>query len=268
MEQGKAKQGKYKTTNWTSYNAALKTWAEDNDRQTWIGYNKLRGQYMSALEHAVPEQFFHDPAQCNSYGTTTPVAGLPDCPRGISAMSALGIAAAQGQKIYTITQKVYASHPNIVNTALGVHTPNTRSRVQQALDAGHEVTIHERPITESGWKGAGYTLIDPTTGAGAYIIEGGANGGWALIAVGILAWIAAGVALPGLIAGGAFIGAMGSIAFFLGLMMVALSPESASNGFVSFVLGMVLSVIGVTQKTLIGQGVVAIFAMILGLYGL
>ncbi|UJB65534.1 hypothetical protein YS110_12615 [Acidovorax sp. YS12] len=66
------------------------TWAKDNDRQTWIGYNKLRGQYMSALEHAVPERFFHDPAQCNSYGTTTPIAGLPDCPRGISAMSALG----------------------------------------------------------------------------------------------------------------------------------------------------------------------------------
>ncbi len=59
----------------------------------------------------------------------------------------------------------------------GCATPNTRSRVQQALDAGHEVTIHERPITESGWKGAGYTLIDPTTGAGAYLIDGGSNGG-------------------------------------------------------------------------------------------
>ena len=45
---------------------------------------------------------------------------------------------------------------------------------------GYEVTIHERPITESGWTGAGYTAIDPSTGAGAYTIEGGSSGGWLL----------------------------------------------------------------------------------------
>ncbi|BEP92012.1 hypothetical protein GmRootA79_03960 [Acidovorax sp. A79] len=83
------------------------SWAKDNDPQKWISYNRLRGQYMSALEHAVPERFFSDPSQCNLQGNPNPTAGLPDCPQGISAVKALGIAAAQGQRIYTITQRVY-----------------------------------------------------------------------------------------------------------------------------------------------------------------
>ena len=154
------------------------TWAKDNDAKKWIAYNRLRGQYMSALEHAVPERFFNDPAQCNLQGASNPTAGLPDCPQGISAVKALGIAATQGQKIYTITQQVYADNPNLVNTALQAHSYDTQSRIQQSLNAGLEVTVHERPITESGWTGAGFISIDPITGAGAYAIEGGANGGW------------------------------------------------------------------------------------------
>ncbi|GKS93334.1 transglutaminase [Acidovorax sp. SUPP2825] len=153
------------------------SWAKNNDDRKWSSYNRLRGQYMSALEHAVPERFFNDPAKCNLAGSSSPVTGLPDCPQGISAVKALGIAAAQGQKIYTITQKVYKHNPGIVNTALSAHSHDTQSRVQRSLDAGYEVTIHESPITESEWTGAGYMAIDPSTGAGAYTIEGGSNGG-------------------------------------------------------------------------------------------
>jgi hypothetical protein len=36
-----------------------------------------------------------------------------------------------------------------------------------------DVTIHERPVTISGWTGAGYTTTDPETGAGGYLIEVG-----------------------------------------------------------------------------------------------
>ena len=149
------------------------TWAKNNDPQKWINYNRLQGQYMSALEHAVPEKFFNNPAQCNNYDNSSPTAGLPDCPQGISAVKAIGLAAAQGQKIYTITQKVYNDNPNIVNNALSAHSYGTQSRIQSALDAGYEVTVHERPITQNGWMGAGFISIDPTTGAGAYTIEGG-----------------------------------------------------------------------------------------------
>jgi hypothetical protein len=146
------------------------TWAQDNDREKWIAYNRLRGQYMSALEHAVPERFFNDPAQCNLVGAEKPVAGLPHCPQGISAVKALGLAAAQGQRIYTITSEVYADNPNIVNATLSAHSLDTRRGVLRALNSGMEVTIHQAPIVESGWSGTGFTSVDPNTGGGAYTI--------------------------------------------------------------------------------------------------
>ena len=124
---------------------------------------------MSALEHAIPERFFNDPNQCNSQGAANPNPALPECPQGVSAVKAIAIAAAQGQKIYTITQKVYNDNPNIVATALSAHSYDTQNRIQNALDAGYEVTIHEAPITQSGWSGAGFTSIDPNTGAGAWV---------------------------------------------------------------------------------------------------
>ncbi|QTD43720.1 hypothetical protein [Ottowia testudinis] len=150
--------------------------AKDNDESIWIAYNRMRGQYASALEHAVPERFFNDPAKCNSYDNPSPTAGLPACPQAISAVKALSLAATQGQKIYTITKEVYQRNPNIVSTQLSAHSEQARSRIQNALNQGLEVTIHERLITESGWKGSGYILIDPSTGAGAYEIEGGSQG--------------------------------------------------------------------------------------------
>ena len=79
------------------------TWTKDNDQKKWISYNLSRGQYMSALEHAVPERFFNDSNQCNIAGMNKTLLSLPDCPQGISAVKAIGLAAAQGQKIYTIT---------------------------------------------------------------------------------------------------------------------------------------------------------------------
>ncbi|MCJ8503177.1 hypothetical protein, partial [Desulfatitalea alkaliphila] len=39
------------------------------------------------------------------------------------------------------------------------------------------VTAHEARINFHGWIGEGYTVIDPNTGAGAYMIAGGSNGG-------------------------------------------------------------------------------------------
>ena len=189
------------------------TWAKDNDEKKWVAYNRLRGQYMSALEHAVPERFFNDPQKCNLQGASNPTAGLPDCPQGISAVKALGLAAAQGQRIYTITQKVYNDNPNIVNTALSAHSYDTQSRVQQSLDAGYEVTIHESPIAESGWAGAGYIAIDPSTGAGAYTIEGGSNGAWIPVAAITVTMLAI---VLGPLLGAIFLGTLTGIAGFVG----------------------------------------------------
>ena len=105
------------------------SWAKDNNDKTWIAYNRLRGQYMSALEHAIPERFFNDPAKCNAEGTTIPVAGLPACPQGISAVKAIALAAAQGQKIYTITKAVYQNNPSIVKISLTAYSQSTKQPV-------------------------------------------------------------------------------------------------------------------------------------------
>lgn len=156
---------------------SLLTVSKSGDAQAWIAYNRLRGQYVSALEHAVPERFFSDTSQCNLVGDSNPKPGLPNCPQGISAVKAISLAAQAGQKIYTITPELYQRKPGIVGSQLGAHSTSTQQRVQQALDAGYEVTIHERPVTQDGWTGAGFTVIDGQTGGGGYLIEGGGNGG-------------------------------------------------------------------------------------------
>ena len=123
------------------------SWAKDNGTQKWVVYNRIRGQYMSALEHAIPERFFNDSTKCNLADNLRPSAGLPNCPQGVSAVKAIAVAAAQGQKIYTITQVIYKENPTFVQTALASHSYSTKQRIQQSLESGNEVVTHERPVT-------------------------------------------------------------------------------------------------------------------------
>ena len=151
----------------------------------WVAYNRMRGQYASALEGGIPERMFIDRSQCRytDSSTTPPTVvnpNLPDCPKAVSAVSAIAIAQGQGQKIFTITAK---------NADKAIPMLQRRGSVieeiKRAIAAGKEVTVHEKPISESGWSGAGYILIDPETGAGAHLIEGGARGAfWKGVAAG------------------------------------------------------------------------------------
>jgi hypothetical protein len=45
--------------------------------------------------------------------------------------------------------------------------------IETVVASGKEVTIHEAPISARGFTGSGYIAIDPQTGTGAYLIEGG-----------------------------------------------------------------------------------------------
>ncbi|WP_353362196.1 transglutaminase domain-containing protein [Acidovorax sp. FG27] len=140
----------------------------------WIAYNKMRGQYASAMEHAVPEQYWVDKSQCryvDENGQTQNFA-KEDCTQGISAVKAIAIAQSQGQKIYTINQS--NRDTALPKLALG---GGAVAEIRNAIEAGKEVTFHESPISAHGWTGHGYTITDPETGAGAYIIEGKGNGG-------------------------------------------------------------------------------------------
>ena len=53
----------------------------------------------------------------------------------------------------------------------------TKTEIRSALAVGKEVIVHTDPISVPGWSGAGYVIFDPDTGAGAWKIGGGLNGG-------------------------------------------------------------------------------------------
>ncbi|MNL69159.1 hypothetical protein D3C87_1939790 [compost metagenome] len=70
-------------------------------------------------------------------------------------MKALGIAAAQGQRIYTITQKVYNDNPGIVTSALSAHSYDTENRVSAGLHQCHarsQPTGHQMELVHSSRK--------------------------------------------------------------------------------------------------------------------
>ncbi|PAT32504.1 hypothetical protein CLI93_00540 [Vandammella animalimorsus] len=169
----------------------------------WIAYNKAKGQYSSAQEHATPEAFWVDKNQCRYMDSNGQVQNptMQPCAEGISAVKAIAIAQQQGQKIYTINE-------NNRDTALP-KLPiggEVGAEIRNAIQAGKEVTFHEARIHEHGWSGYGYSIVDPETGAGAYLIEGKGNGGWfslvalAAVALFLLFGIIGSLALGGLIA--------------------------------------------------------------------
>jgi hypothetical protein len=130
---------------------------KDNDRVKIVNFNQIVGSRLSAMEHLIPEKMF----------------STPEAPaQGISAVKALAIASAQGQKIWTITQDNLA----IALAAINLNA-DSEIEIRNGVNAGNVVTAHEQRINFNGWVGEGYTIIDPTTGAGAYKIAGGGNGG-------------------------------------------------------------------------------------------
>jgi hypothetical protein len=134
----------------------------------------MRGQHASAMEYATPEAFWIDRSQCRYVDEDGQIKNpaLPDCGQAISGVKALAIAQSQGQKIYTIT-------PENANTALATLPVggSVGQEIRNAVNAGKEVTVHEKAISAFGWTGYGYSIVDPDTGASGYLIEGSGNGG-------------------------------------------------------------------------------------------
>lgn len=67
--------------------------------------------------------------------------------------------------------------------------------IRNAVLAGKVATAHEQPISFAGGTNTGYLLIDPDTGAGAYLIAGGANGGFIVAFLITVLAVIAGLAL-------------------------------------------------------------------------
>ena len=53
----------------------------------------------------------------------------------------------------------------------------------QGWKEGKEGVTHTDQISVPGWTGEGYIITDPETGAGAYKISGGSNGGYLVLGI-------------------------------------------------------------------------------------
>ena len=143
------------------------------------------------MEHAAPEAFWVDKTKCSHTDENGRIQNptLNPCAEAISAVKAIAIAQSEGQKIYTINKA--NAQTALQKLPIG---GEVGSEIRNAVNAGKEVTVHEKSINKHGWKGFGYIVIDPGTRAGAYIIEGSGNGGWLalannyLVLYGLMAW--------------------------------------------------------------------------------
>ncbi len=52
--------------------------------------------------------------------------------------------------------------------------------IVNAVSAGKEVTVSKTDVTFNGWTGCGYIILEPNTGAGAYLISGNKSGAFIL----------------------------------------------------------------------------------------
>lgn len=140
--------------------------ANDGSQATSAQFMRQAGSPGSFAENAVPEAMFRDPNLALNDSSQ---------PQGVSAVKALAIAAAQGQRIYTLNENNQSQQSAILQS-LQIDQ-DVKMEIANALAVGREVTVHEKNINVNGWVGNGYIVLDAATGAGAYKISGGMNGG-------------------------------------------------------------------------------------------
>jgi hypothetical protein len=114
----------------------------------------ISGQMSSGMEHGIFEQMYKK--------------------QGTSAVKALSVANSQGIPIYTVNK----DNINAILPVLQVSS-EVKTDIQNAVNAGKVVTVSKTNVTIDTWTGVGYILLDPNTGAGAYMISGGFAGGGA-----------------------------------------------------------------------------------------
>jgi len=150
---------------------------KDNVLDSLKGFVASQGPRQSANEHLVPEAMFDDPATTEKEAEAiSAVKALQIAAHSANASSCVGAkqcfaTPSSGQKIFTITQaNIDQVLPQLAHKALIIQD------VKDAVAAGKIVIISQSTMSYKGWTGAGYSIVDPNTGAGAYLIGGGAWG--------------------------------------------------------------------------------------------
>jgi hypothetical protein len=162
--------------------------------------------------------------------------------RGISAMQLLFDASFGKVPIYEITSANSAAVLPLLQVSSAV-----KADISTAVSQGKVVVVSESDIQHDNYRGVGYIVEDPETGAAAYLISGGLAGGGlfdcvpdlvpilviilVIILIAILLWwlwpaIAAGLAAAGAAAAPAFASLVAAIT----ALFVTAGPAYASSG--------------------------------------
>lgn len=120
-------------------------------RRQFMAHAGIQG---SSIEGSVLDQLFNRPEETS-----------------VSTTQLMAIAAREGQRIYSITQDNVASA--LPSLAVG---SAVKQDIENAVVNGMVAFVPEREIAHNGYSGAGYIIMDPDTGAAAYLIDGGRNG--------------------------------------------------------------------------------------------
>lgn len=126
--------------------------SRDGSRAKEISYLLGTGTHSSFAENSVFEQLHRT--------------------RSVSAVQLITEANNRGIPVYRID----ASNQSQLIPLLRV-APQVVADVQNAVAAGKHVLIPRDEIAFFSWRGSGYIVTDPATGAGAYLISGGLAGG-------------------------------------------------------------------------------------------
>jgi len=178
--------------------------------------------------------------------------------KGISAASIIGKSAAAGMKIFSVS----ASNIDTVLPQLGVGI-EVKEEIANAVAAGNAATIPQQNIQLDAWIGTGYVIADPSTGAAAYKISGGFNGGgFGCNCIGFDPTIEASVGL--LLGLAAFAVSSPAVAVILGIIGLVLSVLSLIDTICQINQGNACN----KDAVLFAAGLLGGIGIVLGLVGL
>jgi transglutaminase-like putative cysteine protease len=121
----------------------------DSDAEVWFMVQK--GLYSSSLEHFAFEELM-------GFGS-------------VSTVRLLDLANQQKVPIYIVNNENSERVPELQISSA------EKQNILNAINTGKTVLVPEKEIQHLDYSGIGYAIIDPRTGAGAYMISGGMNGG-------------------------------------------------------------------------------------------
>jgi len=123
----------------------------DGNQQRKKDFMIVSGLGSSAWEDMILQSFFNIPS--------------------VSASRLLKIANQRGIPIYSI------DNTNINTMLLQLQVSSeVKSDIQNAVNAGKKVIVSKTNVQYNDWNGAGYIILDPVKGSGAYLISGGLAG--------------------------------------------------------------------------------------------